>query len=380
MADPERRRTRPPLSGTRIVEFGGIGPGPFGTMILADMGADVLRIDRPGFSAMAPDNVLLRGRRRLEADLKSPVDRDKVLGLCDNADVVIEGFRPGVMERLGLGPEECLERNPGLVYARMTGWGQYGPYASVAGHDINYLAIAGVLDTIGRSGEAPVVPLNYVADYGGGGMFLVAGVLAALVDRSVSGLGQVVDVAMVDGSALFLSDVLSRYHQGRWIPERGSNPYDSGAPYYDVYRTLDGKYMAVGAIEAQFYRALLAGLGLMDIDPSLQEERSAWAETRRRVSDAFASRTQAEWSSVFAEVEACVTPVVPFTRLAEEPHLAERRSYQAVDGTVQPGVAPRFSRSQGRAGGPVVETDLDEAYAGWTGSGPADRGLDTPEA
>ena len=380
MADPERRRSRPPLSGTRIVEFGGIGPGPFGTMILADMGADVLRIDRPGFSAMAPDNVLLRGRRRLEADLKSPVDRDKVLGLCDNADVVIEGFRPGVMERLGLGPEECLERNPGLVYARMTGWGQYGPYANVAGHDINYLAIAGVLDTIGRSGEAPVVPLNYVADYGGGGMFLVAGVLAALVDRSVSGLGQVVDVAMVDGSALFLSDVLSRYHQGRWIPERGSNPYDSGAPYYDVYRTLDGKYMAVGAIEAQFYRALLAGLGLMDIDPSLQEERSAWAETRRRVSDAFASRTQAEWSSVFAEVEACVTPVVPFTRLAEEPHLAERRSYQAVDGTVQPGVAPRFSRSQGRAGGPVVETDLDEAYAEWTGSGPADRGLHTPEA
>ncbi len=371
MTDLDRRTGRPPLSGIRILEFGGIGPGPFGTMILGDMGAEVLRIDRPGFSAMAPGNILLRGRRRMEADLKSPVERDKVLDLCASADVVIEGFRPGVMERLGLVPEECMARNSGLVYARMTGWGQYGPYAGAAGHDINYLAIAGVLDTIGRAGEAPVIPLNYVADYGGGGMLLVAGVLAALVERSVSGLGQVVDVAMVDGAALFLSDVLSRYQQGQWVSERGSNPYDSGAPYYDVYRTLDGKYMAVGAIEPQFYRALLAGLGLSDIDPAAQEERSTWAETRRRVNEAFVSKSQAEWSSVFSELEACVTPVVPFTRLSEEPHLMERGSYSVSDGSIRPGVAPRFSRSQVTAGGPVVETVLDDVHAEWTGSKPA---------
>ncbi len=370
MADFDGRVGLPPLSGIRIVEFGGIGPGPFGTMILTDMGADVVRIDRPGFSAMAASNNLLRGRRRMEIDLKSPTERDRVLDLCAAADVLIEGFRPGVMERLGLGPEECLARNPRLVYARMTGWGQYGPYAKAAGHDINYLAIAGVLDTIGRAGEAPVIPLNYVADYGGGGMLMVVGVLAALVDRSASGMGQVIDVAMVDGSALFLSDVLSRYHQGQWIPERGSNPYDSGAPYYDVYETLDGRYMAVGAIEPQFYAALLSALGLADIDPAHQEERSTWEETRRRVSEAMASRTQTEWSSVFSNVEACVTPVVPFTRLSEEPHLRARKSYLVADGSVQPGVAPRFSRSQVAAGGPVAETALEDIHAEWTGSKP----------
>ena len=332
-----------PLQGIKVIEFGGIGPGPFAAMLLADMGAEVHRLDRPGFAEMKATNMLLRGRRTIQAvDLKDPAGLEHARELIAASDVVVEGYRPGVMERLGLGPHDCHRFNPALVYGRMTGWGQDGRYAHRAGHDINYLSISGLLDTIGRAGQPPLAPLNFVADYGGGAMFLVAGVLAALVQRSTTGEGLLVDAAMVDGSALMLADVISRSHEGTWSEERGTNLYDSGAHFYDVYETSDGRHMAVGAIEPQFYAELLKGLGVTDLQTEHQYDTGSWGQLKHRFASIFRTRTQAEWQAIFDPRDACVTPVLNWREATQDPHMAERGTLTSTPEGTTVSSAPRF--------------------------------------
>ncbi|WP_371541617.1 CoA transferase [Streptomyces sp. NBC_00554] len=334
-----------PLAGTRVLELAGMGPGPHAAMLLADLGADVVRVQRPGTPEDPPGDQLLRGRRYIEADLKSPAGRETVLGLAARADVLIEGFRPGVTERLGLGPADCSARNPGLVYARMTGWGQNGPLSATAGHDINYIALTGVLHSIGRAGERPVVPLNLVGDFGGGSLYLVLGVLAALVERQRSGLGQVVDAAIVDGASGLAQMIWSQRGRGRWSDERGTNRLDTGAPFYDVYETSDGRHMAVGALEPRFYDELVLRLGL---DPAAlpdRQDRSCWPALRKLFTETFASRTRDEWTEVFAGSDACTTPVLSFGEVAGHPHMAARDAIVELDGVQQAAPAPRFSRT-----------------------------------
>lgn len=341
-----RSLTGGPLQGVRVVEFGGIGPGPFCCMLLSDLGADVVRIDRPGFDQMDSRNILLRGRRRLTLDLHSPEGVKIALDLIRHADILIEGFRPGVMERLGLGPAACDRYNDRLIYGRLTGWGRDGPLSQEPGHDLNYLAITGILDTIGRSGDPPIVPLNYIADYGAGGFLMAYGVLAAIYERSYSGRGQVVDAAMVDGLGLMLGDVLSRATAGDWCFQRGSNIYDGGAPFYDVYGTKDGAYIAVAAIEPKFFRNLLSTLGLHDIDPASQYDSATWPDVRDRLTEIFSSASASEWEVRFRGVEACVTAVVPVAGVPSNPHALAREMYVEVDGGLQPAPAPRFGRSR----------------------------------
>lgn len=350
-----------PLAGIRVVEFGGLGPGPFAAMMLADAGADVVRVDRP--AGPVDGGALLRGRPWIGLDLKSDADLATARALVARADVLLEGFRPGVMERLGLGPEPCRAANPGLVYGRMTGWGQDGPRAHQAGHDINYLALTGALRSIARRGQAPVPPLNLVGDYGGGGMLLAVGVLAALLDRGRTGEGQVVDAAMVDGVSLLMTGVWSRAAQGRWRGEPGTNDIDTGAPFYDVYATADGEYMAVGSIEPAFWRALLEGLGLDPADVGDQWDRARWPETKQQLAAAFRARTRAEWTARFDRVDACVTPVLSMAEAARDEHLAARATL-VPDGEGHPGPAPapRLSRTALSAGGPG---DLEDALARW---------------
>jgi len=343
-----------PLQGVRVVELAGLGPAPFACMLLAQLGADVLRIDRPGGAAVeihGPD-LLAQGRPTLEVDLKR--DPGLVLHLVDRADVLVEGFRPGVAERLGLGPEVCLERNPRLVYARMTGWGQTGPWADRVGHDINYLGVAGALGAVGEAGRKPVPPLNLVADFGGGGLYCVAGVLAALLERATSGQGQVVDVAMVDGVASLMTLFWAMRAGGAWHDERGTNLLDGGAPFYDTYACADGEYVAVGAIEEPFWQAVLDGLGLRDA-PDRNDPRQ-WPALRGQLSEAFATRTRDEWSAVFAERPACVTPVLRMGEVPAHPHVRARGSVVSDEGLLRPAPAPRFSRTPGavppRAGSP----------------------------
>ncbi|MBE7159610.1 MAG: CoA transferase [Williamsia herbipolensis] len=341
--------TRPgPLGGIRVIEFAGIGPGPHASMLLADLGADVVRVQRAGSlpaEGRAADQ-LLRGRSSVvEADLKSPADREEVLRLVERADVIVEGFRPGVMERLGLGPDELLQRSPRLVYGRMTGWGQDGPLADRAGHDINYISLTGMLHAIGRADERPVPPLNLVGDFGGGSMFLVVGVLAALVERGISGRGQVVDAAMVDGASVLGQMMWAFRGTGLWQDRRGVNLLDTGAPYYEVYETSDGRYMAVGAIEPQFYAQLIEGLGLSDADLPDQNDIARWPELRARFTETFGSRTRDEWAAVFDGTDACTTPVLDFTEAPDHPHLAARGTIADIDGVKQASVAPRFSRT-----------------------------------
>ncbi|GAA2065494.1 CaiB/BaiF CoA transferase family protein [Williamsia deligens] len=357
-----------PLSGVRVLEFAGIGPGPHAAMLLADLGADVVRVQRagslPGEGSTADQ--LLRGRTAVvEADLKSAEDREKVLGLVNRADVLVEGFRPGVMERLGLGPDELLGRNPRLVYGRMTGWGQEGPMADRAGHDINYISLTGMLHAIGRADERPVPPLNLVGDFGGGSMFLVVGVLAALVERGISGHGQVVDAAMVDGASVLGQMMWAFRGTGLWQDRRGVNLLDTGAPYYEVYETSDGRYMAVGAIEPQFYAQLLHGLGLADTDLPDQNDMARWSELRERFTETFAQRTRDEWAAVFDGTDACTTPVLDFTEAPDHPHLSARASITEIDGVTQASVAPRFSRTVPAAPTPPVRTAQDAATV-WT--------------
>ncbi|MGA8993898.1 MAG: CaiB/BaiF CoA-transferase family protein [Nocardioidaceae bacterium] len=343
-----------PLAGVRVVELAGIGPAPFACMLLAELGADVVRVERPRVAGQAgPPEVLSRGRDSLVVDLRQPQGRDVVLRLVDGADVLVEGMRPGVTERLGLGPEDCRARNPGLVYARMTGWGQQGPLAHTAGHDINYAALAGALHVTGST-DKPRQAVNLVADFGGGALYLVMGVLAALHERTASGSGQVVDVAMVDGAASLMTMVFGLHAVGHWQDRREANLLDGGAPFYDTYRCADGRHVAVGALERPFYAALLAGLGLDDDpdDPDAQYDRSSWPALRARLEAAFATRSRDDWAEVFAGTDACVTPVLSLAEAPRHPHHVSRSTFAAVAAGHQPAVAPRFSRTPGQRPGP----------------------------
>jgi alpha-methylacyl-CoA racemase len=316
-------------------------------MLLADLGADVVRVQRAGGlpAAGEPPNFQYRNRTVVEADLKDPEDLRSVHNLIAAADVLIEGFRPGVTERLGLGPEDCLAGNPALIYARMTGWGQYGPRAQSAGHDINYLSGTGVLNAIGRSGQAPVPPLNLVGDFGGGSLYLVVGILSALHERQTSGQGQVIDAAIVDGSSHLAHVIWSQRGRGLWQDARGANTLDSGAPFYDVYETADGQYMAVGALEPQFFAELLAGLGLDPAEVGSQRDRTGWPAMRAAFADAFRQRTRDDWTAVFAERDACVSAVLDFSEATTDSHLSARQTLIEIDGVAQPAPAPRFSRT-----------------------------------
>ena len=359
-----------PLAGLRVVELAGLGPCPHAAMVLADLGADVVRVDRAaGASTVAaPErDVLLRGRRSVLADLKTAQGVDLVLDLAERADVLLEGFRPGVAERLGLGPEPCLARNPRLVYGRVTGWGQDGPLAPRAGHDLNYLGLTGALAAIGREGAPPVPPLNLVADFGGGSMLLVVGVLAALHERERSGAGQVVDAAMVDGVALLSQMVWSLRGSGMWADGLQRNLLDGAAPFYDTYACADGRHVAVGALEPQFYARLLDGLGLDASALPPQLDSTGWPVLRAAIGGVLLTRTRDEWTAVFDGVDACLTPVVELGETLAEPHLAARGTYLVVDGVQQAAPAPRFSRTPAAAPTPpgVAGADLDAVRADW---------------
>ena len=347
-----------PLAGTRVVEFTGLAPAPFACMVLADLGAEVVRMDRPG-ALPAPDtDVLLRGRRHaVAADLKDPAARDAVLALVDRADVLVEGFRPGVMERLGLGPDVCSARNPGLVYGRMTGWGQEGPLARAAGHDIDYIALSGALFPVGSRGGPPMPPLNLVGDFGGGGLLLAMGCLAALVERGRSGRGQVVDAAMVDGSALLTASLHGLLAAGSWTPERGANLLDGGAPFYRTYETADGGHVAVGAIEPQFYALLLDRLGIAADELPAQMDRDGWDEVHARFAKAFRSRTRDEWTALFDGTDACVSPVLAPGEAPGSPHARARGAFVEVGGVPQPAPAPRFGRTPAAVPAPPSSGD-----------------------
>jgi alpha-methylacyl-CoA racemase len=339
-----------PLAGIRVLEFEAIGPGPFAGMLLADLGADVLVVDRPADSDLGLKrerwyDVMMRGKRSVTLDLKK--NREPALELVARADALIEGFRPGVMERLGLGPQAALARNPRLVYGRMTGWGQDGPLAARAGHDINYIALAGVLHAFGRHGEAPVPPLNLVGDFGGGGMLLALGIACALLEAGRSGKGQVVDAAMVEGASLLAAMFHGFLKADQWSETRGANILDTGAPWYDVYETRDGKHVAIGAIEAKFYDELLSRLNLQGENLPGQYERARWPEMREIFRRTFKSRTCDEWCRVFEGSDACFAPVLTFSESRRHPHNAARGSFVEVAGVAQPAPAPRFSRTPG---------------------------------
>ncbi|HEY0932353.1 MAG TPA: CaiB/BaiF CoA-transferase family protein [Trebonia sp.] len=346
-----------PLAGVRVIELAGIGPGPFCGMLLADLGAEVIQVDRPGGAALPlprGTDVTSRGKRRMVVDLKHPRGAEVVLRLAAVSDALIEAYRPGVAERLGIGPADCLARNPALVYGRMTGWGQDGPSAPTAGHDIGYIAVTGALHAIGRSGGPPQVPVNYLGDFGGGSLFLALGLLAGLVQARATGRGQVVDAAIVDGTAALQAMTYGLLADGAWTDERGANLLDTGAPFYDVYPAADGRHMAVGALEPQFYRVFTETLFAPDGPPAdlpAQHDRSGWPELRRRFAARFALRSQEEWTAVFRGTDACVAPVRSLTEAPADPHLAARGTYVTVDGVVQPAPAPRFG--DGRPGTPV---------------------------
>jgi alpha-methylacyl-CoA racemase len=340
--------TSGPLAGVRVVELAGIGPGPFCGMLLADLGAEVIQVDRPGGSASPVpqrNDVTSRGKRRMVVDLKHPRGAEVVLRLAAASDALIEGYRPGVAERLGVGPADCLARNPALAYGRMTGWGQDGPLAASAGHDIGYIAVTGALHAIGRAGGPPQVPVNYLGDFGGGSMFLALGLVAGVLAARATGRGRVVDAAIVDGAAVLQAMTYGLLSDGRWTDERGANLLDTGAPFYDVYATADGRHMAVGALEPQFYAAfagiLFAPEGI-PADLPAQHERSRWPELRARFAARFAQRSQEEWTTAFSGTDACVAPVRTMTEAPADPHLAARATYVTVDGVVQPAPAPRF--------------------------------------
>jgi alpha-methylacyl-CoA racemase len=334
-----------PLQGLRVVELAGIGPGPHAAMILGDLGADVVRVERPSKFDKPSNDYLLRNRRSIAANLKDPEDRDMVLRLIAKADVLIEGFRPGVTERLGLGPEDCAKVNERLVYARMTGWGQTGPRAQQAGHDINYISLNGILHAIGRADERPVPPLNLVGDFGGGSMFLLVGVLAALWERDRSGKGQTIDAAMVDGSSVLAQMQWAFRASGMWSDVRGTNMLDTGAPYYDTYECADGRHVAVGSIEPQFYAELLAKLGLDPAELPGQNDVARWPELRARLAETFASHDRDHWAAVFAGSDACVTPVLSFGEVESESHNTDRHTFYRDETGIFPAPAPRFSRT-----------------------------------
>ncbi len=358
-----------PLQGLRVIELAGIGPGPHAAMILGDLGADVVRVERPGKPGATPSgDAMLRSRRSVTADLKSPEGRDLVLRLAAKADVLIEGFRPGVTERLGLGPEDCAKVNERLIYGRMTGWGQTGPRALQAGHDINYISLNGLLHAVGRKGERPVPPLNIAGDFGGGSMFLLVGILSALYERQTSGKGQVIDAAMIDGSSVLIQMMWAFRASGLWSDERGVNMLDTGAPYYDTYECSDGRYLAVGAIEPQFYAELLEKLGLSAADLPDQNDMSRWPELRTVLTGKIAEHDRDHWAAVFAGSDACATPVLAFNEVLDEPHVAERDTFYDAGAGLQPRPAPRFSRSQPDTPTPprVPGEDTEAVLRDWT--------------
>jgi alpha-methylacyl-CoA racemase len=354
-----------PLAGVRVVELAGLAPAPFGCMVLADLGADVVQVDRPGGSG-APPTPLQRSRRTVTLDLKTEAGVGELLRLAARADVLVEGYRPGVAERLGFGPATIEKINPRLVYARMTGWGQQGPLAGRPGHDIDYIALAGALEPIGRAGERPHAPLNLIGDFAGGGLLLATGVLAALLERERSGRGQVVDAAMVDGSALLTAFLHGMIGAGGWTRGRGENTLDGGAPYYDTYPTADGGFVAVGALEPAFYQALLAGLGLAD-SPDLpgRHDRSGWPALRERFARVFATRTRDEWAAIFEGSDACVAPVLSPTEAPDHPHNRARNTFVEVGGLAQPAPAPRFGRTPAGSPRPATAVSVEEVLAGW---------------
>jgi alpha-methylacyl-CoA racemase len=377
-ASAERRAG--PLAGVRVIELAGIGPAPFCAMMLADSGATVLRVDRPAPGpdrpGPAPDRpgpgpgrpereFLNRGRQSVVLDLKHPQAVDALLRLVDVADVLLEGFRPGVTDRMGVGPEVCLRRNPRLVYARMTGWGQHGPLANTVGHDIGYIARTGALHALGRAGGPPQFPANLLGDFGGGGMVMAYGICAALVERATSGQGQVVDTAIVDGVASLLAMPLMMLAQGQWRDERGVNLLDGGVPWYDVYETADGQWVAVGALEPRFYAALIDGLGLTD-PPDRADPRN-WPKLRELLAARFKDRTREEWTATFAGTEACVEPVLSLAEAAADEHLTARQTYVTRNGFIQPAPAPRFSRTPGELPdpAPVPGRHTIEALTAW---------------
>jgi alpha-methylacyl-CoA racemase len=361
-----------PLHGVKVIEIAGIGPGPFCGMMLSDMGAEVLRIDRAqnvrGWDPSKPSfDLLNRGRRNVGVDLKQRAGVELVLRLVEHSHALIEGFRPGVMERLGLGPDPCLARNPHLVYGRMTGWGQEGPLAQAAGHDINYIALAGALEPIGRRGEAPMPPLNLVGDFGGGGMLLAFGIVCALLEAQSSGRGQVVDAAMVDGAAVLMNIFHGMRQAGFWTEERGTNLLDTGAHFYDVYETKDGKYVSIGSIEPQFYAELLEKTGLAGEKLPHQMDRTRWAELKERLRAIFRTKTRDEWCAIMEGSDICFAPVLSMSEAPEHPHMKARGTFVTLAGAVQAAPAPRFSRTMCSVSRPPAHAGqhTDEALSDW---------------
>ncbi|MBR8740548.1 CaiB/BaiF CoA-transferase family protein [Nocardiopsis sp. MG754419] len=358
-----------PLNGIRVVEFTGIGPAPMAGMLLADMGADVIRIDRPGAveaaHSGAPGPHMTEGRAVVGADLKSEEGLALARDLISRADVLLEGFRPGVLERRGLGPDDCRALNPRLVYARVTGWGQEGPLAHTAGHDMNYVSVNGALHSIGRAGGPPVPPINLLGDFAGGTMFTVTGILAALVERQGSGRGQVVDAAMVDGSALLMSMVHEDRARGEWRDERGTNYLDTGAPWYDVYACADDRHVSVGCIEPQFYAAFLKGIGLADEELPDQWDTRAWPRLRARFAEVLRTRTRDEWGAVFEGTDACVMPIVSLEEAPDHPHVRARGALVREGGRIVSGPAPRFDRTPGGVTRARPLPDTDAALERW---------------
>ena len=338
-----------PLHGLKVIELAGIGPGPMAAMLLADMGATVLRIDRKepvglGVSRPQKFDLLLRNRRSVPVDLKDPKAIEFVLDLVSRSDVLIEGFRPGVAERLGLGPEVCLAKNPRLIYGRITGWGQEGPMAQVVGHDINFLALSGALDAIGRAGQAPVPPINLVADFGGGTLYLVMGILAALYEAKSSGKGQVIDAAMVDGVASLMTQPHGSFAAGIMSTERGTNATDSGAPFYDAYECSDGKWVTLGAVESKFYAQALKILGLEELLAD-QWKKDQWPQAKQHIANCIRTQSRDHWCAVYEGTDSCFAPVLNLKEAPEHPHLKARGTYLEIEGVTQPAPAPRFSRS-----------------------------------
>ncbi len=346
-----------PLTGVRVIELAGIGPGPFAGALLSDMGAEVVRVERNDVVARGgpnTDQVNGRGRRSIGIDLKHPRGVECVLRLVEHADALTEGFRPGVAERLGLGPDVCLARNPRLTYGRMTGWGQDGPLGNAAGHDLNYIALAGALAHFGRAGQKPTPPINLVGDYGGGGMFLAFGVVCGILEARTSGQGQVVDAAMVDGAASLMGAIWGMRARGSWSDERGTNLLDTGAPFYDVYETADGKYVSIGSLEPQFYAELLGRLGLADEDLPEQMDRDGWPRLRERFTEVFMAKTREEWCALLEGTDVCFAPVLTMSEAVEHPHIKARATLIEHDGIEQPAPAPRFSRTPGAVAGPAA--------------------------
>jgi alpha-methylacyl-CoA racemase len=360
-----------PLQGVKIVEIAGIGPGPFAAMILSDLGADIVRVERAqavtGDFSRENKEVIYRGRRSVGADLKNPDGVEAVMRLVEQADALIEGFRPGVTERLGIGPDACLARNPKLVYGRMTGWGQDGPYAMAAGHDINYIALAGALAHMGRAGGKPTPPMNLIGDFGGGGMLLALGVVSAILEARGSGEGQVVDAAMIDGSALLMAMMWGLRAMGVWDERLGENVLDTGAPFYDTYETADGKFIALGSLEPQFYAELLARTGLDAEDLPAQMNREGWTVLRNRFTELFKSKTRDEWCEILEGTDACFAPVLTMSEAVDHPQIRARNTIVDDYGVEQPAAAPRFSRTPGAVQGPPAwpGQHTDEALTDW---------------